>query len=243
MSTTTTAASVRPISHAVDQPAKVIPKLDEVSLRNELSRCIVDRDRALGRRDRAQAAVVRCKAFVADLQAKVEALLEHDQEAVSTTAAAFKKQLAKDLTPKLTPADELSTSAMQRLHSEAHLMAGREALTALEQDLAEAEMQLTTAEAKTKLAAKNIVAAHANRLAEKLLHAETEAALLRRRLLGVTQTRGPHLGQFPVDAFTMSVARGDAVPRYSHAEPVDVAYFDSYQARLTMCADAQPEEA
>jgi hypothetical protein len=224
----------------VDTSTK-IPQPDEVGLRNGLSRVIVDRDRALGRRERAKTAVTRSHEFVATLQANVDELLAQDRDVTATTAASFKASLAKDLTPKLTQVRDLTSIGVRRIHAENHLAAGREALAALEQDLEDAETQLLACEAKVKLAAKTVVAAHANRLAEELLKKETEAALLRRRLLGVTQMRGPHIGAFPVDAFTMSVARGDAVPRYSHAEPADVAHFDGYLMQLSSNADAQPE--
>ena len=63
----------------------------------------------------------------------------------------------------------------------------------------------------------------------------------RKRLLGITQMRGPHIGPYPIDAFTMSVCRGDAVPHYSHAEPSDVRHFDELLERLMLNAEAQPE--
>ena len=88
-----------------------------------------------------------------------------------------------------------------------------------------------------------VVASPASRLAEELLHAETAAALLRRRLLGVTQLRGVHIGAYPLDPFTMSVCRGDATPRYSHSEPSDVKHFDDLLERLMSNADAQPGDA
>ena len=52
--------------------------------------------------------------------------------------------------------------------------------------------------------------------------------------------RAPHIGAYPVDAFTMSVCRGDSVPRYSHSEPADVRHFDELLERLMSNADAQP---
>ena len=215
-------------------------KPNEATLRSELSQKIVERNRALGRRDRAQAAVDRSRSFVDELQVKVDELAMRDADVTASMATAFKAALAKDITPKLTPSDELSATAVRRMHAEGHLLAGREALRALESDLAEAEKQLLVADAKVRQAAKIVVAAYASHLAEELLKKETEAALLRRKLLGVTQMRGPHIGPFPVDPFTMSVCRGDAVPRYSHAEPVDVRHYDDLLERLMTNADAQP---
>ena len=236
--------NVPAISANIKLATPTIPnKPDEATLRAALSKDIVERDHASGRRDRAQAAVDRSRAFVDELQAKVDELISQDRDVTASTAAAFKAALAKDVTPKLTPSDELSTTAVQRMCAEGHLLAGCEALRALEGDLKSAEEKLQAANAKVRQSAKAVVATYASRLAEELLHAETTAALLRRRLLGVTQMRAPHIGAYPVDAFTMSVCRGDSVPHYSHSEPSDVRHFDELLERLMSNADAQPERA
>ncbi len=230
-----TSTNARPASPTIPhQP-------DDAALREELSKDIIERDRASGRRDRAQAAVDRSRAFVAELQTKVDEQALHDADVTASTAAAFKAALSKDITPKLTPPDDLSASAVRRMHAEGHLLAGCEALRALESDLKTAEEKLQAANAKVKTTAKSVVASYANRLAEELLRAETTAAHARKRLLGITQMRGPHIGPYPIDAFTMSVCRGDAVPHYSHAEPSDVRHFDELLERLMLNAEAQPE--
>jgi hypothetical protein len=217
------------------------PAVAEDELRQALSVAIAERDQALAKRDACRDVCERSHRFVAELEARQQACAARDAAAIAERAAHFKAALVEATTPSLSTSAKLSTSALARVEAENAVEAARQAQAAIAEELEEAEDRLVLLQGNVERASKVIVGAHADHLARELREAEHATALLRRRLLGATQLRPG--GAFPLNANTMSVARGDTRETYAHAEFADTAYFNRFLAALCLDAEAQPEEA
>ncbi len=221
------------------------PQADEAALRHDLATKLEERDSALARRDKARATADSADAFIGELQARVDAFDAIDAQIANERALAFKAALAKgDAMPKLTLSPELARASTARLDAENNLAGAKQAAAALNEELAVTERTLAQCEANAKAAAKAVVAQHANAMAHELSQLETHAGEMRRRLLGVTAMRAPHVGEYQVSRETMALLRDNPINSiYTRNSAEDVLYWDRYLARLMRDANAQPDEA
>jgi hypothetical protein len=211
-------------------------------LRHDLARAIQERGLARRKRDAAADAVERSHAFVHELDERLQAVAEKDAQVIRERAEHFRAALVEATPPTLSTSAKLSTAALARLEAENTAEAARQAHAAIAAELEEAEDRLVLLSANVLQAAKAVVSNLADVMALELKEAEHAVAIKRRKLMGIGQMRGPHIGPYKIGAQTMSVLRNDSREVYSHCEPEDVQFFDRYLARLQQDANAQPEE-
>ena len=137
----------------------------------------------------------------------------------------------------------MARASTARLDAENNLSAARQAAASLNEELTAAERTLALCEANARTAAKAVVGFRADAMARELAKIETQAGEMRRRLLGVTATRPPHVGQYQVKPETMALLRDDPINSvYRHNSGEDAQYWDRWLARLMRDANAKAEE-
>ena len=215
---------------------------DVAELRAALAAKIRERNLAQSRRDQTAEAVKRAANFVGRLEANLAAFADTDSRIARSRAESFRRALAEgDATPMLSLSSELGKAAAQKLDAENQLDAARQAYKALALELAEEQASLDRLKADTRTAAKHVISCYADHKAVELAQLENEAGELRRKLLGLTQMRSPHIGNYQLAPQTIALLRDDPINSLSTRNSGnDVRHWDLWLERLLNDAEAMP---
>jgi len=224
----------------------VAPEANDVTLRADLQRLIEERDVVQRNRDQTADAIKRASAFISKLEANVSKFADTNERIARALAEAFRRALSDgDDMLNLSLSPEVTKAANDKRDAENQLAAAKEAHEALTAELSEKQTWLDRLESDTRAAAKRVVSCYADHKVGELISLESEAGALRRQLLGLTQTRGPHVGPYPLSSQLVATLKEDPANRASVNAPTysdAMRYWDSWMQRLTRDSKARPNE-